>query len=185
MLDDKASVFQHELGADERLLWSGRPKQGLVLRSSDIFMIPFSLLFGGFVISWELSVAVAGGPSYFLLWGIPFVLIGLYLIFGRFFVDAWQRSKTYYAVTNQRVLILSGVFSRNERTLNPRNLPEINLRLKGDGSGTITFGFRYPFRAWTPDLTWPEVSRQIVSMFEMIEDAKIVYELIRKTQKDP
>ena len=151
---------------------------------------PPTFLISFFAVIWRfchfLGIICGGSRRpFFLLWGIPFVLIGLYLIFGRFFVDAWQRSKSYYAVTNQRALILSGVFSRNERTLNPRNLPEINLRLKGDGSGTITFGFCYPFRAWTPDLTWPEVSRQMVPMYEVIEDAKIVYELIRKTQKDP
>ena len=33
-----------------------------------------------------------------MLWGIPFVLVGLYIVFGRFFVDAKQREKTCVAI---------------------------------------------------------------------------------------
>ena len=51
----------------------------------------------------------ANAPFFFRMWGIPFVAVGLYMVFGRFFADAKQRSKTYYGVTSERVIIVSGL----------------------------------------------------------------------------
>ena len=76
MANDVRFQFQDELGAHEHLLWSGRPKTGLMLRSSDIFLVPFSLIWGGFAIMWEIGVITSGAPLFFMLWGIPLVLVG-------------------------------------------------------------------------------------------------------------
>ena len=51
-----ALVISKELASEERLLWSGRPQQGVVFRRTDLFLIPFSLLWCEFVVFWEATV---------------------------------------------------------------------------------------------------------------------------------
>lgn len=85
MTVDASQVIARELEAGESLLWSGQPRKGIVFRSSDIFLIPFSVMWGGFAIFWETSVLSIAHKSdqaaslFMSLWGIPFVLVGLYL----------------------------------------------------------------------------------------------------------
>ena len=184
MLNDTTTIFREELSAREQILWSSQPIQGLMLRSSDVFMIPFSLLWGGFAIFWESMVVYVGAPFFFMLWGIPFILFGLYMIVGRFFVDAKQREKTYYALTSERVIILSGLFRKNIRSLSLKTLSEINISVKSNGSGTITFGASHPMAWWHSGFVWPGMGRYTAPAFEMIDNAKQVYELLWKAQRE-
>jgi hypothetical protein len=177
------SVLQSQLGHGERLLWSGRPRQGLFLRPSDAAFIPFSLLWGGFAIFWEASVLNTEAPGFFALWGVPFVAIGLYMIVGRFFVDARQRALTYYGLTNQRIIILSGLFSRSTKSMNLRTLPELSLSESADSRCTISFGSPNPWWA-ASGMWWPGGGVKAVPTFDNIERAREVYELIRKVQAD-
>src|SRR5438128_1443265 len=128
------------LGPGERLVWTGKPKTGIVFRSSDIFFIPFSLLWGGFAIFWETTVITTSAPFFFKLWGIPFVLVGFYMIIGRFFTDARKRAGTVYGITEDRIIIRSGLFNKGIKSLNIRTLSDVSFTQKADHSGTITLG---------------------------------------------
>lgn len=176
--------LRSELGPKERLIWCGIPKQGVMFRAADTFMIPFSLLWGGFAIFWEASVFKANAPFFFRLWGVPFVAAGLYIIFGRFFVDAAQRRKILYGLTNERILIVSGLFNRNVKTLNLRTLSDISLTEKADKSGTIMLGPVNPMYGWMAGTAWPGMDRMAAPSFDLINDAKQVYEKIRHAQND-
>lgn len=168
----------------ERALWWGRPRQGVVLRGSDAFLIPFSLLWCGFAIFWEASVASSGkAPGFFVLWGMPFVAIGLYMVIGRFFAEALQRSRTYYALTPDRVLIVAGVFSRTIKSLSLDTLSDLTLTEGRGGKGSITFGPQSPFGSmFGAAPSWPGAQQQS-PRFDLIDDARIVYERIRSAQR--
>jgi len=176
-------LLRPELGRDERLLWSGMPRQGLCFRSSDWLAVPFSLMWGGFAIFWEYSVSTAQkAPVFMALWGIPFVLIGLYMIVGRFFGDAFMRSRTYYGVTDQRVIIIDGLFNRQVKSLPLPTLSDISLSERSNRSGTITFG---PNTSPYGSLgrTWPGMGRRMAPAFDPIDDVRRVYALIREAQQ--
>lgn len=179
-----SGTVQAELGATERLLWADQPAQGLKLRSSDVFMIPFSLMWGGFALFWEYSVLQDGAPLFALLWGIPFVLIGLHMLVGRFFTDARIRKNTFYGLTDERIVIISGWFKKRVTSINLRTLDEVSLSEHSDGSGTIVFGNAPLASASMSGLSLPGANQPQTPRFEFIKDARTVYEQIRAAQKD-
>jgi hypothetical protein len=183
MWNEQKRIIERELAPNERLLWAGQPLQGLLLRTADVYLIPFSLLWGGFAIFWVTSVISSGAPFFFMTWGIPFVLAGLYMIVGRFFVDARQRSKAYYGVTTERIIIVSGLFSRKVKSLNLRTLTDVSVDENSDGSGTITFGATNPTSWWHSDLSFQGWGQQSTPSFESISEAKKVYDIIRNAQR--
>jgi hypothetical protein len=129
---------------------------------------------------WE-TIALGTAPFPAGLFGIPFVLVGLYMIAGRFAVDAMSRARMVYAVTDRRVVILSGLFSRNLRSLELLGLGETNSSEKADGSGTITFGAVNPFTALRG---WPGTSRANTSpTFDGIARVRDVLKIIRDAQR--
>ena len=166
----------------EKLLWCGRPQQGLLFTSRDALLIPFSFLWGGFALFWETMVLSLGAPLLFRFWGVPFVLIGLYMVAGRFILDAWVRSRTAYAVTNRRILIVrSGVFG-NITSLSLDRLPNIQLKERPNRRGTIRFGgpgIYHPawgWVIWTPAL-------DPTPQFIAIEDAQRIYDQIDRASR--
>ena len=180
MWNETTSIVKQELDSREQLLWAGQPRKGLTLRLSDALMIPFSLLWGGFAIFWEYSVIHSSAEWFGIIWGIPFVSVGLYMIFGRFFFDSWKRDKTYYGVTDQRIIIVSNLFGRKLKSLNIRTLQDITLEQKSDESGTITFNSLENEKHW-----WNRSRRggPELPSFEMIQEATKVYEIIREAQR--
>jgi hypothetical protein len=145
--DSGSMLLQSELSSGESLLWSGQPQRSVVFHSTDWAAIPFSLMWGGFAIYWEWGVTGHSGlsnnthsaPAFFTLWGIPFVLIGQYMIWGRFFYTAWKKSRTFYAVTNKRVFVVSEGPTRKIFDAYLQNLSSISLSTRSDGVGTLEF----------------------------------------------
>jgi len=137
MNSESEQLFQKELQKDEKILWCGQPELSMLFTKRDAFLIPFSVMWGGFAIFWEASVIRGGAPFFFALWGIPFVVIGLYLIFGRFFYKNEKKKHTHYAVTDKRLLIIS---KDNLQEVYINTIPAINKTIGANGIGTIQFG---------------------------------------------
>ena len=164
----------------EKVVWWGWPAQGLMLRPRDALLIPFSLLWGGFAIFWETLALRGKAPFPFALFGVPFVLVGLFMIAGRFVVDAWLRRRLTYALTDRRILIVrSGSFPAL-KSLNLDGLSETDVSEQANGRGTIRFGPQAPmwgnrssFGSWMPAL-------DSTPQFLAIEDVQRVFATIQE-----
>jgi hypothetical protein len=179
MTGNYQSEFREHLNRGENLLWTGKPKSGIVFRTTDVFMIPFSLFWCGFAIFWMIMASQAS--VIFALFGVPFVVVGLNFVFGRFIIDAKQREHTVYGLTEHRILIKSGVFSKSVQSLNLKTLSDIELIEKGDGTGTISIGPKNPAMVLGNGMNWwpgMKASPQL----EMIANAKKVYHQIIELQ---
>lgn len=127
--------LRHELRADETPQWIGYPipKQYAIQEGLKLFL--FGIPWTAFVIFWE-SQAMKSENLVLQLWGIPFILVGLYLLANPL-LEYWRALRTIYVVTNQRVLILNGVFRPSKKVFAPSNLGDFDVERKYDGSGNI------------------------------------------------
>ena len=134
---DEYSFARPYLSDGEMIRWKGKPEAGHTFTSQDVLMIPFSIMWCGFAIFWEVSAITSGAPFFFSLWGIPFVCVGLYMVFGRFFWTAHVRKNTAYVITNRRII-------RCRRgkvdSMSAKGMPPMYATIRKDGSGTIRFG---------------------------------------------
>lgn len=182
-MDFKTSnELKDHLDINENLIWTGRPKKGIIFRASDIFLIPFSILWCGFAIFWFTTALASGAPFFFALFGVPFVIVGLNFVFGRFIIDAKHRANTIYGLTDNRIIIKSGIFSQSIKSLNIKTISDIEYEEKGDGSGTITIGPKNPMMTWGRGLELYPGNKTTPSL-DLIQDVRKVYNKIIEIQK--
>ena len=136
MDQDNALWIRPYLEAGEQILWLGKPEKLHLLSAQDVFLIPFSLLWFGFVVFWEIAAFRMGAPWFFPLFGAFFVMIGLYLTVGRFLWKAYVLRHTLYAITDRKTLIQHG--NRVEVLLR-YECPPLSVTQYRDGTGTIHF----------------------------------------------
>jgi hypothetical protein len=139
---------QSELQSGESLYWTGLADP----RRAAITAIPaalFGIPFAGFALFW-ITAAYRGTHvmsrsssngftntfSFFPLFGLPFLLIGLAIVFAPLWAYLKGRS-TVYAVTNQRVMVISGGTSRSVKSYTPADIVSVEHRERPDGSGDV------------------------------------------------
>lgn len=181
-------ILSPELLPDEKIEWTGRPNPSVIFQREDWFVIPFSLMWGGFAIFWLLGASGiwdmwTSHPNrslqYFgLVWGTPFVLAGQYFIWGRFVYRRWMKKRTYYALTTRRALILrSGVRGRSSSSAYFENIPIIDKRVRPDGNGSVRFGAPI-----TGEWQWGKTPSPRPFTFDDVDEADSVYRTVISLQ---
>jgi hypothetical protein len=172
---DKAieKEFKDIINENEQLIWSGKPKNGLIFGVEDLFLIPFSIIWLGFILFFIIIAEQT--PTFFSLLAIPFIIVGVYLLVVRFYIDKWKRDKTLYGLTNKNIIIK---YQNEIKIININSLSNISIEVLKNGLGTITFGHIHPYNNWYKKLGWPGL--KLVPAFELIPNVKEVYNLILK-----
>src|ERR1043165_3181903 len=123
--------------AGEKIQWVGYPipikfaiKEGT---PSFLFGIPWI----AFCAFWESGV-IKAGSLFMELWGIPFIIVGLYLLTSPLW-EYLRARRTIYVVTNQRLLILNGLLRPSRRSFTPPDIGSVEVDAGHDGIGSIIF----------------------------------------------
>lgn len=170
--------------ADEKLLWQGKPQQGLRLGGQDVFMVPFSLLWGGMVLSFLVTGVFSAAVGFpFVLFPLIFGAAAVYVTVGRLVHDAWIRSRIEYALTDRRIIVFQRGFGGEVTTLDIGKMDQVRFKPRGE-RGDIFFGrnpgllsffgaqsFRSSFALWVPSLSE-------TPQFLGVENARRVYDQI-------
>lgn len=177
--------WSRELNQGEKLLWSGQPPQGIRFRWTDLFFVPFGLVFMTIPLVGVIAAVNEQGPEslFVLLFVTPFVLVGGFVAFGRFIVEKKQRAKTFYAITNERLLIRSGLWRTLLKSLDLVNLSDITFTEYGNGGGRITLGSVPWMFAMQSQMDPFGMMGQMVPTLELASDARTVYDQLRTAKR--
>ena len=102
---DPAVRLQPHLRPDEQLLWYGVPDPRVWFAPADVFMVPVSIFWCAFAVFWEHGASAHGGLP-FALFGIVFIAVGVYFVFGRFIYKHYSKKGTTYGISTRRALIV-------------------------------------------------------------------------------
>jgi hypothetical protein len=132
-----------ELKPGESIIWAGQPNPDRYMKSGFklwFFFIPWT----AFSLFWIAGAAgfqmprFDGGWSFFPLFGLPFLLIGI----GGLSAPLWLRRKarsTVYAVTDRRAISIEGSKSISVKSYRASEIANIERTEHEDGSGDLIF----------------------------------------------
>ena len=143
-LEDKVN---RELESGERVVWMEQPiPRYFTAKSTGAFI--FAIPWTAFAVFWICGASgfkvpdfSKGGFSFFPLFGIPFVLIGI----GMLSSPIWsyrKAFKTVYVITDRRAITFDAGWTTTIRSYLPAQLQDIHRKEKRDGTGDIVLDQR-------------------------------------------
>ncbi|GAB4280724.1 MAG: hypothetical protein Kow0029_25480 [Candidatus Rifleibacteriota bacterium] len=137
--------LQRELYSGESVIWLGVPVPRLFKPETTVAFL-FSIPWTAFSIFWICGASGFSFPDLgkgfhpfmlFPLFGLPFVLIGLGMMLSPVF-SYLKDCKTLYAITNQRVITITGGRTTVVNTYEPDSIQQITKNVRGN-TGDLIF----------------------------------------------
>jgi hypothetical protein len=175
--------IQREIIAGERLIWTGQPRQGLRPTFEEQGGVNFAV--AGFFVFWLVMVASITLDNLWdvegrfnlrvLIAGLVFFAFGSALLDFVAGYDAVDRQHTFYGLTDQRIILISGILRPNLRSFLLHDLQRTEVEVQDNGSGTISF----------KDVSYTWRGASIVPSFAKIENVEWIHDLVRRAKEQP
>ena len=178
MSKEATEIINQSLQHEEILIWAGQPKKGLVFEAVDIFKTIFIVIFVGFVffalrLLSDISILLA------IPIGVLFFPAALILGIGRFFIDAELRKKTFYGVTDQRIIVISKMYPKKVQSVYFYTKPKIEFLQNMDDTSTIDIGLKEPTGSGQGGISWFPNSKGYSYLYR-ISEANFVHKKIKE-----
>ncbi|MEP1964839.1 hypothetical protein [Tateyamaria sp.] len=159
------------LDPDEQIIWQGKPSSRVQLEFESPFAVLFMMVWGGIPLFMVISQ-----PSTLLL-GVPTLFLGiaLYFFVGQHFWAAYQRSRTFYSLSNTRAFIARAGLSGRKLDGYPITEDTV-LHLDEGRKKAVWFGTSYGKQMFSNNTERP-------LGFERLTAPRDVYQLLRKVQR--
>ena len=129
-------LFTSLIDSGEKILWTDQPRQGLFFTTQDFFLLPFSMFGCGMAYFLIITPTIIKASNAISIFGYFLMLISLYFFLFRFLVDSYHRTKTYYCLTDKKIIIKIG---SNSKIIEYKNTSVIKLDANIDASGSLWF----------------------------------------------
>lgn len=159
------------LDPNERIIWQGQPSTRVRLEFESVFSVLFMMVWGGiplFMVILEPSVLLLGVPALFLA-------IAFYFFVGQHFWAAFQRSRTFYSLSNARAFIARRSWSGRKLDSYPITA-STNIRLD-EGRDKAVWFYTHHGRQMFSNKTERPIG------FERLDNPREVYQLLRTIQR--
>lgn len=139
--EDPRDAARRELRRGEKLIWADRPAPS-VLRKRGMVRFLFAIPFTAFACFWIWGASQVAGSSVmgtiFPLFGLPFLAVGVWMLSSPLRAARLAR-RTVYAITDQRLIILSGGRTRSVRSFGPGDITKLERNEHDNGLGDVIF----------------------------------------------
>ncbi|MGN0295058.1 MAG: hypothetical protein ACI4D3_13750 [Lachnospiraceae bacterium] len=132
-----SSIIGHPV-EQESILWEGRPQSGHYLTGADWLAVPLSIFLTGFCLIWPYLILSSDDmpwPLIFII--IPFAVIAVHTLIGRFILLKKHRKYTSYVITDCRIIRKC----KQDIDFMDRFVhPPITVKYYKNGDGSIYYG---------------------------------------------
>ena len=151
MGNKSADIFGTILKNDEKVIWTGKPEIRKMFSFYDRFLIPISIILAALLFLYEF-MAISNlfyslekydriVFNYLMMFciGSLFTIFGVYFLIGRFIVKMFIKKNTFYAITDNRIIIIRNGFHNKVKAKDINQLKSMDLSEIKNGVGTISF----------------------------------------------
>lgn len=150
MNSKEKTLIEKELINDENVLWSGRPK-GAKSNVDDMLRTAFGLLGILVLFVMILPILIAEGISPKLILFSPFAIAYLNLVFGKNITKSYRLKRTYYYVTDKRIIVIRDFKNRRLSSAFVGMLDSIEVKHDRSRGYDVIFGDRESGQLTRPD----------------------------------